>query len=159
MTISMTNDKKNKIKNLCDDGLSNPTSTIHEVGSIVGNTAASFETAPYGQLQYRYLEQKKIMALRKARGYFESPCKITREASKHLIWQRGNTSDTIDSLYPTPEFNLTNLTDPSNKGWGASTNDETINGKWNESEQFLLIYELESLVIRDVGFSITAIIS
>ena len=99
------------------------------------------------------------MTLRKVKGYFESLCTITPEALKDLIWCRDNKSDSIPSLYPRPEFVLTIFTDASNEGWGASTNDQTINGRWNESEKFLHIYELESLAIRHAGFSISAIVS
>ena len=51
-------------------------------------------------------------------------------------------------LAPTPEVDLTILTDASNEGWRASTNDQTINGRWNESEKLLHINELELLAIK-----------
>ena len=40
------------------------------------------------------------------------------------------------------------FTDASNEGWGASANDQTINGRWNESEKLLHINELELLAIK-----------
>ena len=52
MTISLTNSKKNKIKDLCVAALSNPTLTICQVASILGNIAASFEGVPYDRLHY-----------------------------------------------------------------------------------------------------------
>ena len=128
MTISLTKAKKNKIKNLCVNALSNSTLTICQVASILGNIAASFEAVPYGRLHYRYLEQNKIMALREARGNFESLCIITSEASNGIIWWRDNILDAIASLYPTHEVDLKIFTDASYEGWGASTNDQTING-------------------------------
>ena len=73
MTISLTNAKKSKIKDLCVTTLSNSTLTIHQVASLLGNITASFEAVPYGCLHYQYLEQNKIMALREARGNFEKP--------------------------------------------------------------------------------------
>ena len=76
MTLSLTSAKKNKIKDLCVTTF-NPTLTIRQVASLLGNIAASFEAVPYGRLHYQYLEQNKIMALREARGNFENPCTIT----------------------------------------------------------------------------------
>ena len=90
MTISLTNAKKNKIKDFCVTTLSNPTLTIRQVASLLRNIAASFEAVPYGSLHYRHLEQNKIMALREARGNFENSCTITPEASKDIIWWRDN---------------------------------------------------------------------
>ena len=43
---------------------------------------------------------------------------------------------------------MTIFTDASNEAWGASTNDQTINGRWNESEKLLHINELELLAIK-----------
>ena len=65
---------------------SNSTLTIRQVARILGNIAASFDAVSYGCLHYRYLEQNKIMALRKVRGNFESPCIVTPEASSDIIW-------------------------------------------------------------------------
>ena len=78
------------------------------------------------------------MALREARGNFESPC-TTPEVSKDIIWWGDNILDVIASSYPTLQVDLTIFTDASNEGWGASINDQTINGRWNESEKFLHI--------------------
>ena len=158
-TISLTNAKKNKIKNLCVNALRNSTLTIHQVASLLRNIAASFEAGPYGRLHYRYLEQNKIMVLREARRNFESPCIITPEASKDIIWWRDNILDAIASLYPTPEVDLTIFTYASNKGWGASTNDQTINGRLNEPQKFLHINELELLAIRHAVFSFMSLFS
>ena len=41
----------------------------------------------------------------------------------------GNILDAIASLHPTTEAGLAIFIDASNKGWGASTNDQTINGR------------------------------
>ena len=43
MTITLTNAKKNKIKDLCVTTLSNSTLTICQVASLLGNIAVSFE--------------------------------------------------------------------------------------------------------------------
>ena len=90
MAISLTNAKKNKIKDLCVTTLSNPTLTIRQTASLLRNITASFEAVPYGSLHYRHLEQNKIMALREARGNSENSCTITPEASKDIIWWRDN---------------------------------------------------------------------
>ena len=146
MTTSLTNAKKNKMKNLCVNTLSNSTPTIYQIASLLGNIAASFEAGTHGRLHYQYLEQNIIVALREARESFESPCIITSEASRDIIWWRNNILDVIASLYPTPEVDLRIFTDVSNEGLSASTNDQTINGRWNKSEKFLHINKLELLL-------------
>ena len=153
MTISLTHAKKNKIKDLCVTTLKNSTVTICQLASFLGNIAASFEAVPYGCLHYRYLERNKIITLREARGNFENPCKITPEVSKDIIWWRDNTIDTIASLHPTPEVDLTIFIDVSNEGWGGSTNDQTINGRSNESEKLLHLNKIELLAIKHVVYS------
>ena len=148
MTTSLTNAKKNKMKNLCVDTLSNSTPTICQIASLLGNIAASFEDGTHGRLHYQYLEQNIIVALREARESFESPCIITSEASRDIIWWRNNVLDVIASLYPTPGVDLRIFTDASNEGLSASTNDQTINGRWDKSEKFLHINKLELLLLN-----------
>ena len=70
------------------------------------------------------------------------------EASKDIIWWRDNILRVITSLHPTPEVDLTIFRDARNEGWSASTNDQTIDGRWNESEKLLHINELELLAIK-----------
>ena len=85
MTISLTNAKKNKIKDLCITTLNNSILTICQVASLLGNIAASLETVPYGCLNYRYLDQNKIKVLKEAKGNFENHGIITPEVSKDII--------------------------------------------------------------------------
>ena len=65
--------------------LNNSILTICQVASLLGNIAASLEAVPHGCLNYRYLEQNKIMVLREAEGNFENHCIITPEVSKNII--------------------------------------------------------------------------
>ena len=67
--------------------------------------------------------------MREARGDFENSCTITPEVSKDIIWWRDDKLDAIASLNPTLEIDLTIFTGPSNEGWGASANDQTIIGR------------------------------
>ena len=70
------------------------------------------------------------------------------EASKDIIWWTDNILGVIAFLHPTPEVDLTIFRDARNEGWSASTNDQTINGRWIESEKLLHINELELLAIK-----------
>lgn len=71
----------------------------------------------------------------KAIGNSKSPCTIKPDTLKDLIWWRDTILVAKASLYPTPQADLTIFTDASNEGWGASTNDQTVNGRWNQKKK------------------------
>ena len=59
MTITLTNEKKQKILKLCTAARLAHTLTIRELANLIGNLVASMEVVPYGRLFYRQLEREK----------------------------------------------------------------------------------------------------
>ena len=57
MTITLNNEKKQKILNLCTAARLAHTGTIRELAKLIGNLVASIEAVPYGRLFYRQLER------------------------------------------------------------------------------------------------------
>ena len=59
MTLSLTDEKKNKIKTiLLTDSLCKYKISLRELARILGNIVASFPTVTYGPLHYRHLERE-----------------------------------------------------------------------------------------------------
>ena len=50
MTITLNNEKKQKILNLCTAARLAHTGTIRELAKLIGNLVASIEAVPYGRL-------------------------------------------------------------------------------------------------------------
>ena len=148
MTISLTIQKKNKIKKLCSDLLKQHQPTIRQIACILGNIAASFEAVPYGKLHYRHLEQDKIKALKINKVNFDNKLDLSQEAKEDLHWWEQNIIQATASLHPFPDIDLTIYTDASMEGWGANIGtNNTINSRWTSLEQSMHINELELLAI------------
>ena len=66
MILSLTNEKKNKIKTIltdCLDCLGKCKISLRELARILGNTVTSFPAVTYGPLHYRHLQREKITGL------------------------------------------------------------------------------------------------
>ena len=59
MTISLTGEKAQKIKEACHKLLQPPQPTIQEVVRIIGMLTASFPGVMFGPLHYRHLDMNK----------------------------------------------------------------------------------------------------
>ena len=62
MQISLTADKAQKIKQMCQELLANPRPSIRDVERALGTFTASLSGVMYGQLHYRWLEMDKTDA-------------------------------------------------------------------------------------------------
>ena len=70
MTVSLSQKKKDSIKNLCLDMLADKLPTIRKVSQLLAKFIGSFPAMQYVQLHYRALERDKIMSLKTAKGNF-----------------------------------------------------------------------------------------
>ena len=59
MTLTSTDEKKTKIKNLLSSILHSPNLSLRHLVSLIGNTVASFPVVIYESLYYRHLERDK----------------------------------------------------------------------------------------------------
>ena len=60
MTMTLTNEKKQKNLNLCTAVRLAHSLTIRELAKLTGNLVASLEAVPYGRMFYRKVERDKI---------------------------------------------------------------------------------------------------
>ena len=71
MTLSLTDEKKNKIKTLLINCLHSHQVSIRKLARILQNIVASFSAVTFGPLNYRHLERDKIRGLKYHKGNFE----------------------------------------------------------------------------------------
>ena len=57
--LSLTDEKKNKIKTILTDCLCKYKISLRELARILGNTVESFPTGTYRPLHYRHLQKEK----------------------------------------------------------------------------------------------------
>ena len=134
MTISLTGDKKQKIKNLASKILSVRKICIRTLAKFLGNIVAAFEAIPMGRLYYRNIELDKVNGLKASGGDFDKSCNISYQARIELIWWLENIDYASRSLLPHPQVDFIIYTDASDEGWGAYNGSMSIGGRWNPRE-------------------------
>ena len=83
MTITLTPEKALKVKEACGTLLGQGLPTIREVACVIGKIISSFLGVMYGQPYYRVLEHTKTVALKTAKGDFDSHMSLTED------WKKG----------------------------------------------------------------------
>ena len=120
MTIRLTFDKKQKIKDLILEILNEDRITIRKVACILGKLISSLPASQFGALYYRYLENDKISALKNNFGDFDKLMTLSDDAKNDLKWWLTNLP-TLSAPIRLKPIVLTMSCDASNKGWGGST--------------------------------------
>ena len=88
MTVRLTEDKKNHIRDLCNEILIAQNNTIRDVAKLLGKFSSSFLGVPEGKLHFRFLERYKTKALSYFKGDFDKPIYLSVEAQEEVIWWR-----------------------------------------------------------------------
>ena len=86
MTLSLTDEKMNKIKTILTDRLGKCKISLRELAMILGNIVASFPAVTYGLLHYRHLEREKITGLK----YRKRSVKSIAKAIAEIQWWINN---------------------------------------------------------------------
>ena len=91
MTITVTSDKKQKIKDLCIETLRHYSLSIRDVAKLIGNLIARFEAvSPLGPLYYRSLETDKINALKQYNEDFDANISLSTQSRTDILWWINN---------------------------------------------------------------------
>lgn len=148
MTISLPDDKKMKIRNMCLDVKQKRKVTIRQLAQLIGQLVAAFSAVLWGPLFYRGLERNKSLALKDNKGNFEALLIISREAEIELDWWIENVEDSSSPLQISdPEIEL--QTDASSQGgWGAVCLSQKTGGRWSQSEMEHHINTLELIAVE-----------
>ncbi len=133
MTITLTEEKRSKLKNLCLLLLSHTSYTIRRAARVIGNLVAASEAVPLAPLYYRRLEIEKTKALRIARGDYDAYMAFSPKACLHLQWWINNLDTVFKSLNPCP-VTVVIYSDASKIGWGATMGEEYTWGQWLQTE-------------------------
>ena len=147
MTLTLTEEKKDKIKKLATKIISNTGLDIRTLAKFLGNLVASFEAVPHGPLHYRFLENDKINALKLNKGNFDAKVCLSPLAIDECHWWRDNIHTSFRTILPLP-ISHTIYTDASELGWGATDTVTTANGRWTIAEQTQHINVLELMAIK-----------
>ena len=90
MTLTLTEEKKQKIYDLCTKPFEKSKPTIGFVAQVIGNTVASFPAVPLGPLFYRALETDKIVGLKRLRQNYNAEIQLSNGACSELVWWKHN---------------------------------------------------------------------
>ena len=145
MTISLTFEKKMKIKKLCTNLCTMKIISIRDLASVIGNLVASFPAVPYGPLFYRYLEHDKSIALKHKNFNFEAYMTLSQESIQELQWWIENIEHSFRSLNIV-EPDLVIYTDASMSGWGVTDKIKPSGGFWHKNEiKHINVLELKAV--------------
>ena len=160
--MSLTQNKREKLKNKCRHILKAERNTIRDVAELIGILVASFTGVEYGRLHYRALDKDKVQALKTARGNFDASIVLSSTAKEEITWW-------IDNIEGETRFISHGAcaaflsTDASGEGWGAiysesadSTVVESTGGRWSieEKQDHINILELKAGLLGIKAFKL-----
>lgn len=147
MTLEITEDKKNKIYELCNKLLTSNKITIRMLASVIGNFVASFPAVPLGPFFYRKLEQQKIDGLKFNKGNFDANIKLNEKSKEEICWWKNNIFQSYARIdIPNPDITI--YTDASHIGWGITDGITPSGGRWDENEKaHINVLELKAIQI------------
>ena len=149
MILEITEEKKNKIHNLCLEILQKEKITLRTLASVIGNFVASFPAVPLGPFFYRNLEKQKILGLKLHNGKFDANITLNVESKKENYWWKNNI---IKSFAPPniPDPDITTYTDASLTGWAITDSKTPSGGRWNENK----ITQINVLELKAIQFGV-----
>lgn len=86
MAVSLTQEKKAKLKWLCLESLEKENQVIWFVAQVIDKIVSSLPGVEFGRLHYRHLERDKIQALRRSLGDYDILMHLSKVAKYELNW-------------------------------------------------------------------------
>ena len=149
ITYKITEEKKNKIHNLCLEILQKEKITLRTLASVIGNFVASFSAVPLGPFFYRNLEKQKILGLKLHNGKFDTNITLNVESKKEIYSWKNNIFESFAHLN-IPDPDITIYTDASLTGWGITDGKTPSGGRWDEDE----ITHINVLELKAIQFGV-----
>ena len=147
MTLTLTEEKKQKTFDLCTELFEKSKPTIRFVALVIGNIVASFPAVPLGPLFYRALETDKIVGLKRLRQNYNAEIQLSNGACSELVWWKHNIKNSSQDLV-IPKPDITIFTDASETGWGIKDGHNPSGGQWAEHEKMHIdVLELKAVFI------------
>ena len=146
MTVSLTEQKYDKLVEKIENTLKEKQPTIRTVASAIGSMVSYAPGVQLGPLFHKQLEIEKSMALRNKQGDYDALMTLSPLAKDHLTWWKHNAlTNPVIITKEQPKFVL--CTDASTSGWGAKLGKRKCGGRWSEKEKDKHINELELVAI------------
>ena len=146
MIVTLTEEKKQKLKTLLLNLLRINKPTIRYLAKVIGIIISCMLAAILGPLFYRYLENDKVTSLRLNKRNFDAPAKISSDGKQELEWWLENANN-IEKPIALPSIDLEYFCDSSSYSWGANFNTHKIGGAWDMKEKALHINCKELLAV------------
>ena len=143
MTVTLTAEKREKLKALIRQALSNPSQIqIRTVAQFIGHFVSCLPAVRHGALYYRQVDKNKTTALKSNKGNFDSIMSISASGQQELKWWLANI-DTSFGYITKPPINLVVYSNASLVGWGVALASQKTGGTWSASETNTHINNLE----------------
>jgi hypothetical protein len=98
MTVSLTLQKKQTIREFCAKLLRAKTITIRMLATALGKFSSSFLAMPFGKLHYRNLERHKTVALRYNAGKFDKYTTLPYNCLHEIVWWKDNVMSGVSPI-------------------------------------------------------------
>ena len=98
LSIQLTESKKLKTKEMCENLLVKSHISIREIAQLLGIFSSSFTAVEHSKLHYRSLERCKNKALKYSKGNFEGKIILDEPAKNNICWWRDNIIDSFPPL-------------------------------------------------------------
>ena len=135
ITVSLPQEKLNKLTERASATLQNSKRSIREVGEVIGLIVSSFPAIKLARLDYRHLEYYKVNALKENLSDFDAACPLSQEAKDELEWfstcchlHNGTSIKKHSSV-------MVLTTDASQSGWGVTFENQSTKGEWSMEER------------------------
>ena len=120
MKLSLTQEKVDKILCCCRKAIKAKTVSILDLTKLVGTLSSTVQAVMPARLQFRYLQQDQIQAL-KRQGFYRGKLKLGRLSKLELEWWIENLALCNGRSIHSQEPTLVLRTDASKVGWGHTT--------------------------------------
>ena len=155
MTMSLSQAKVKKVRDLCHNMLASSQVSIRELSQLIGmlnSTVAAILPAP---LHYRQLQLLRSQTLKQAVSY-ETMVTLPPACKTELRWWLAHLEEVNGRHIRIPAPDIIMDTDASRTGWGATCQGRSIRGFWKEEERAEHINALE---LRAVFLGIKGLIN
>lgn len=153
MTVSLPQNKRQKIIENINKMLSQSRCTIREFAKLIGVLTAACPAVRYGWLYTKILEREKINFLKTKHSYNKYML-LSAKVKTELRWWCNNVKHSFNPIMK-GTYDIVIFSDASKIGWGASCNGVNIHGFWNSQEIQMHINYLELLAAYNALKSFT----
>lgn len=118
LTITLTDEKKVKVKASCQAMQHKHETTITKLAQLIGTLVSNLPGVQFGRLHYRNLETEKNLALREHKGNYKAFISLSPSAREELAWWIENVDMAFSPIsHGNPVIEV--RTDALKKGWGV----------------------------------------